>query len=316
MQHADFDIGRLIALMEGAFGGLWGAELRLGDAQQTVRRVVLASRPDPTVVAPGDALMTLADLPRAGNSSPLSLTARLGAACVAQGAAWLSLGNLPYDPPGGALDRWCGRRDLGPTEPLLPPPPRATVAVYVPPEALDAVRAAVWDAGAGIIGAYDSCSFAHEGTGTYRPLAGADPYRGQRGRVEAASELRLEFQSSPERLDGVLAAMLAAHPYEEVAYSVVTPCPLPAKGRGSGRVAGDLALYAGDADAALVSLAARRGARRLLAFSADRAARASALDRGVELATLPADEVEGDALAFLAERLQSHLPPSATLVRY
>jgi len=309
MQHDDCSIGVLIASVERDFGGLWGFELRLGAPDASMRRLSLAARPDPDALAAGDLLCTLADLPGTLPPGPARLRARMAAACSALGAAWATLGSLGFDPPGAALDGWLRRRmGIAGAAPLLPPPPRATVSVYLPAEALAPVREAVWSAGAGVIGAYDRCSFAHEGTGTYRPLASADPYRGSAGRDEQAGEWRLEFQCSPGRLDGALRAMLAAHPYEEVAYAVVPAGDWPAKGRGHGRLAGELALYAGDAHAGLVERAFSRGARRLLSISADAAARAAALDCGLTLEPLPMDEMEREALAFLAQRLRSHLP--------
>lgn len=273
-----------------------------------MREIVLAIRPEPGAITGGRALLTLADLPEPLSTEPSSLSARMLAACVTTSGTWIALGNLGYDPPTAALDRLAQRWGLGPMAPLLPPPARVTIAVYVPLEAIETVRQAIWKAGAGVIGAYDRCSFAQPGTGTYRPLEGANPYRGTAGREEQAEEWRLEFQCSPERLDRVLAAMLTAHPYEEVAYTVVPATGLPAKGRGIGRVGGGVALYAGDARGTLVARAARKGTRTLHARSFDETAQAAALDIGIELQLLVIDELESEAMAFLKERLSAELP--------
>jgi ribonuclease HI len=92
--------------------------------------------------------------------------------------------------------------------------------VFVPPEALDAVRDAVFAAGAGRIGEYERCSWYTEGTGTFRPLPGASPTIGEVGEEERVAELRLETVFPAERHAEVVAALRAAHPYEEPAYDV------------------------------------------------------------------------------------------------
>ena len=91
------------------------------------------------------------------------------------------------------------------------------------------------DAGAGAIGDYDRAMFQTSGTGSFRPLDGATPAIGRVGDVERVAETRLEMVAAPGVREPVRAAMLAAHPYEEVAYSVTASVPRPA-GRGSGRI--------------------------------------------------------------------------------
>jgi hypothetical protein len=92
--------------------------------------------------------------------------------------------------------------------------------VFVPPEALDAVRDALFDAGAGRIGDYERCSWYTEGIGTF--LAGDEtaPAIGERGREERVPELRLETVFPAELQERVVAALRRAHPYEEPAFDV------------------------------------------------------------------------------------------------
>src|SRR5690606_1734769 len=85
---------------------------------------------------------------------------------------------------------------------------------------LDAVADAMYGAGAGKIGHYSECGFEVPGTGTFRPEEGANPFAGQKGQRSRESEVRLETIVSTHVLGSVLAAMMAAHPYEEVAYDV------------------------------------------------------------------------------------------------
>ena len=94
------------------------------------------------------------------------------------------------------------------------------LVVFVPREALDDVRAAVFAAGAGRIGEYERCSWYTAGTGTFLGGAGSSPTVGERGREERVAELRLETVFPEERQEDVLAAMRAAHPYEEPAFDI------------------------------------------------------------------------------------------------
>jgi len=94
------------------------------------------------------------------------------------------------------------------------------LVVFVPAESLDAVRAALFAAGAGRIGEYERCSWYTEGTGTFRPLPGASPTVGEVGEEEHVAEVRLETVFPAERQDDVVAALRRAHPYEEPAFDV------------------------------------------------------------------------------------------------
>jgi hypothetical protein len=94
------------------------------------------------------------------------------------------------------------------------------LVVFVPPEALDRVREALFAAGAGRTGAYERCSWYTEGTGTFLGGAGTNPALGAAGREERVAELRLETVYPEERHDEVVAALRSAHPYEEPAFDV------------------------------------------------------------------------------------------------
>jgi hypothetical protein len=94
------------------------------------------------------------------------------------------------------------------------------LVVYVPAEALDAVRDAVFEAGAGRIGEYERCSWYTDGTGTFLGGQASDPTIGERGREERVPELRLETVFPEERHEAIVAALRRAHPYEEPAFDV------------------------------------------------------------------------------------------------
>ena len=92
--------------------------------------------------------------------------------------------------------------------------------MFVPSEALDAVREAVFGAGAGRIGEYERCSWYTEGTGTFLGGKGTSPTVGEPGREERVPELRLETVYPAEREDEVVRALREAHPYEEPAFDL------------------------------------------------------------------------------------------------
>ena len=94
------------------------------------------------------------------------------------------------------------------------------LVVFVPAEALDAVRDALFAAGAGRIGDYKRCSWYAEGTGTFLGGEGTDPAVGEKGREEHVPELRLETVYPEEREAEIVGALRAAHPYEEPAFDL------------------------------------------------------------------------------------------------
>ncbi|MCI3919714.1 Nif3-like dinuclear metal center hexameric protein [Paenibacillus sp. TRM 82003] len=92
--------------------------------------------------------------------------------------------------------------------------------VYVPVSHRDTVSEAVFAAGAGHIGAYSQCGFAVEGTGTFRPEDGSNPFIGRRGELERVEEVRFETIVPEGARNAVVQAMKRAHPYEEPAYDL------------------------------------------------------------------------------------------------
>jgi hypothetical protein len=91
---------------------------------------------------------------------------------------------------------------------------------FVPEEALDRTRDAVFAAGAGRIGEYERCSWYAAGTGTFLARAGADPAIGEVGREEHVPELRVETVVPADRAREIVRALIEAHPYEEVAFEL------------------------------------------------------------------------------------------------
>lgn len=92
---------------------------------------------------------------------------------------------------------------------------------YVPESHLDLVKEALFAVGAGRIGDYDSCCWQVKGVGQFRPLQDSKPYIGQPGEIEQLVEYRIELVCDDHLVKAAVAALLAAHPYEEPAWDLV-----------------------------------------------------------------------------------------------
>ncbi len=109
------------------------------------------------------------------------------------------------------------------------------LVVFVPETHHEQVRNAIFAAGGGWIGNYSHCSFNIEGIGTFLAREGTDPFVGKRGQLTEAKEIRLETIVPMSVRKKVVAAMLKAHPYEEVAYDLYSS-DLKGRSFGLGRV--------------------------------------------------------------------------------
>jgi dinuclear metal center YbgI/SA1388 family protein len=109
------------------------------------------------------------------------------------------------------------------------------LVVFVPETHAQIVQDALHKAGAGHIGKYSHCMFITEGTGTFLPLEGTNPFIGQPGKVEHVREVRLETIVPSKFRRRVVHALLKAHPYEEVAYDLYL-LSNPGKQYGLGRI--------------------------------------------------------------------------------
>lgn len=94
------------------------------------------------------------------------------------------------------------------------------LVTYAPLENTDQIRKALAEAGAGSIGNYDFCSFNMEGTGTFRPLKGANPHLGEIGNVHFEKEARISVLIPTHLERKIMNALRESHPYEEVAYEI------------------------------------------------------------------------------------------------
>lgn len=79
----------------------------------------------------------------------------------------------------------------------------------------------MFEAGAGRVGNYDCCAWQTRGEGQFRPLDGSTPFLGNQGQIETVIEHKLEMVCEEQCLEAVITALKRAHPYEEVAYTVI-----------------------------------------------------------------------------------------------
>lgn len=89
------------------------------------------------------------------------------------------------------------------------------LSFLVPKSHAERVKQAAFDAGAGRIGNYDHCAWQTLGEGQFRPLSGSSPYVGTANQSEKVIEYKVEMVCADACLPTVVAALRAAHPYEE-----------------------------------------------------------------------------------------------------
>jgi dinuclear metal center YbgI/SA1388 family protein len=244
-------LDHVIGLLEGWFDPSWAEAwdavgLVCGDPAEPVDRIALAVDAVPATV--DEALAMRAQL--LITHHPLLLTGVHGVPAgdpkgalvhrmIRGGLAhFVAHTNADVADPGvsDALARRLGLSALRPLEEH--PQPVADVdklVVFVPVDDAPRLIEALAAAGAGTIGDYERCAWTAEGTGTFRPLAGARPAIGTVGQVETVRETRVEMVVPARRRVDVVAALREAHPYEEPAFDLLTRAPLPS-GRGTGRI--------------------------------------------------------------------------------
>ena len=216
-----------------------------GDPDADVRRILLAV--DPVAAVADEAIAEDAQLLVCHH--PLFLKGVHGVAATGpkgrvvhrllEAGCGLFTAHTNADSPAGgvseSLAATLGLQDIRPLEQDAAAP-LDKIVVFAPLEAADRIRAALAEAGAGAIGDYDSCTFTSTGEGRFRPGDGARPSIGEVGRVERVEEARIETVCPRQLRSTAVAAMLAAHPYEEPAYDVIELAGLDEPDRGSGRI--------------------------------------------------------------------------------
>ena len=93
--------------------------------------------------------------------------------------------------------------------------------VFVPETEKESLKSALFSAGAGQLGAYQSCCWEVAGMGQFKPIRGAEPHTGKVDLLEKVVEYRLEMLVDEALWPGVKEALYAAHPYEEPAFNIL-----------------------------------------------------------------------------------------------
>lgn len=96
------------------------------------------------------------------------------------------------------------------------------LTTYVPKNDAEKVRTALFNAGAGAIGNYDDCSFNIDGLGTYKGNENSNPTLGEKGKLHTEKETFISVIFEKHLENNLLNALFKAHPYEEVAYDIIT----------------------------------------------------------------------------------------------
>jgi dinuclear metal center YbgI/SA1388 family protein len=122
-----------------------------------------------------------------------------------------------------ALAALLGIENPQPIGEFVPDPkgPQYKVITFVPAGDVNRVADALYAAGAGAIGHYSHCGFQTAGSGTFKPLAGANPSIGKVGQLEKVDEIRLETVVPAGKVEAVIAALRKSHPYETPAFDVI-----------------------------------------------------------------------------------------------
>jgi dinuclear metal center YbgI/SA1388 family protein len=250
--------------------------------------------------------------------------------------------------PGGTADALATALGLGESRPFgaLAAQASIKVATFLPEQAADAVLEAVVAAGAARIGNYTHCSYRVSGVGTFFAGEGTSPVVGHRAELNREPEVRIEF-AAPRALEArVLAALVAAHPYEEPAYDVydrrgelglagrigaAAPGATLASLAASAREAlGAPALrVAGDVSAALervavvpgagedlLELAAAEGAHAIVTGDVRHHRARAALDRGLAIVDPGHAATERPGVARLLERVAALSPGCRSLLAH
>lgn len=204
--------------------------LQLGDPTAAAERLAVCHEITPEVV--GELIAAGVDLVVSYHPLLFRPTRNLVAGSGATGRAFqliragiaVVVTHTAFDvAPGGTADRLAEALALHEVSGFGPVwgPDTVKIVTFAPENAVAAIAGAMAAAGAGVIGRYTNCSYRSKGEGTFLPEAGATPAVGTVEVVNHEPETRIEMVAPESSVDRVVAALVAAHPYEEPAYDVV-----------------------------------------------------------------------------------------------
>ncbi len=91
---------------------------------------------------------------------------------------------------------------------------------FVPTDAKESTKQALFDVGVGRYENYECCSFETLGEGQFKPINNADPHIGELDKIEKVKEYKVEMICKNELIHKAIEVLKEVHPYEEVAYEV------------------------------------------------------------------------------------------------
>ena len=92
---------------------------------------------------------------------------------------------------------------------------------YVPTEAKEKTKEALFNVGVGKFDNYENCAFETLGRGQFKPIGSANPYIGKTGTLEYVEEYKVEMICHDDLIKKAVEVLKEVHPYEEVAYEVI-----------------------------------------------------------------------------------------------
>jgi dinuclear metal center YbgI/SA1388 family protein len=258
MTDRSVTVGQCLEILDAAYDPAWAEDwdavgLVTGDPGAEVRHVHFAVDPTPEVAAEAVAagaqlLVTHHPLLLRGvhGVAETSAGGRVIASLIRGGCALFAAHTNADVARDGVSDALAALLGLGVTapvaplpSPLQPWPELDKLVVFVPQNDRNRLLDELAAAGAGGLGSYNRCAWWASGTGTFRPLEGANPAIGTVGSVEELAEDRLEMIAPRSRRRDVIAALRRAHPYEEPAFDLFELATLPGpaeQARGLGRI--------------------------------------------------------------------------------
>jgi len=96
------------------------------------------------------------------------------------------------------------------------------LVTYVPTTDKEEVLSALFNKGAGKIGDYSECSYSSNGEGSYWANEKANPYKGDSSKRHVEKEVKIEVVYTKDIENNLVGALLSVHPYEEVAYDLIS----------------------------------------------------------------------------------------------
>lgn len=95
------------------------------------------------------------------------------------------------------------------------------ISVTIPEKNVKEIRNAICKIGAGIIGNYTYCTLSSKCLGTFKPNEEADPYIGEKNKMEFLKEIKLETTCKIESVKKIITKIREIHPYEEPVIDII-----------------------------------------------------------------------------------------------